>query len=75
MRLLNVGAAVGFQNGGLAGGLGGLRCDGHAALVARWKVRTARATSVARAMANIRRAWGGDIVTKVITRKLRGPAT
>lgn len=39
------------------------------------KVRTARATAAARAMANIRRVADGGIVTKVTTRKLRDPAT
>ncbi|MFE6185441.1 hypothetical protein ACFQ6U_13550 [Streptomyces sp. NPDC056465] len=45
----------------------------YAALYAR--VRTARATAAARAMANIRRVADGGIVTKVTTRKFRDPAT
>ncbi|MFJ2745290.1 hypothetical protein ACIO3O_37165 [Streptomyces sp. NPDC087440] len=39
------------------------------------KVRTARATAAARAMANIRRVADGGIVTKVTTRRFRDPAT
>lgn len=39
------------------------------------KVRTARATAAARAMANIRRVADGGIVTKVTTRKFRDPET
>lgn len=45
----------------------------YAALYER--VRTARATAAARAMANIRRVADGGIVTKVTTRKFRDPAT
>ncbi|MET9776119.1 hypothetical protein ABZ023_17995 [Streptomyces sp. NPDC006367] len=39
------------------------------------KVRTARATAAARAMANIRRVADGGIVTKVTTRKFRDSVT
>ncbi|GAA2439033.1 hypothetical protein [Streptomyces glaucus] len=39
------------------------------------KVRTARATAAARAMANIRRVADGGIVTKVTTRRFRDSAT
>ncbi|MEU1592751.1 hypothetical protein ABZ468_07795 [Streptomyces sp. NPDC005708] len=45
----------------------------YAALYA--KVRTARATAAARAMANIRRVADGGIVTKVTTRKFRDPVS
>ncbi|MEV7512102.1 hypothetical protein AB0O57_29510 [Streptomyces sp. NPDC091201] len=44
-------------------------------LVLYEKVRTARATAAARAMANIRRVADGGIVTKVTTRKFRDPET
>ncbi|NML55199.1 hypothetical protein HHL19_35260 [Streptomyces sp. R302] len=39
------------------------------------KVRTARATAAARAMANIRRVADGGIVTKVVTRRFRDPVS
>jgi hypothetical protein len=39
------------------------------------KVRTARATAAARAMANIRRVADGGIVTKVTTRRFRDSVT
>ncbi|MCX4976417.1 MULTISPECIES: hypothetical protein [unclassified Streptomyces] len=45
----------------------------YAALYA--KVRTARATAAARAMANIRRVADGGIVTKVTTRRFRDSVT
>lgn len=47
--------------------------DEYAALYER--VRTARATAAARAMANIRRVADGGIVTKVTTRKFRDPVS
>ncbi|MFE2188563.1 hypothetical protein [Streptomyces sp. NPDC059455] len=39
------------------------------------KVRTARATAAARALANIRRTADGGVVTKVTTRRFRDPGT
>jgi transposase len=47
--------------------------DEYAALYE--KVRTARATAAARAMANIRRVADGGIVTKVTTRRFRDSVT